>query len=375
MQCDGSGFFYPKINEKECVKCGICVKICPFENDNKHKNYNQLVYASWSKDSEVIKQSSSGGIFTQVAQYVIYQEGLVFGATMHSSFDVKHICINNKEDLKKLRGSKYVQSDTNNTFLEVKDELKKGIKVLYVGTPCQISGLKSFLRYDYDNLITMDVLCHGVPSNKIFKKYIEYLQNKHKSKILDFNFRDKKQYGWGHNFSYKIKGKRLYFPAVMSPYLNAFLKNKILRDSCYECKYKDINRTGDISLGDFWNISILHPEIEQREGISLVIVNSLKGQQIIDNIDSIIKIESNIEKALKSNQSLCEYMNISNDRSEHINISSDRNNIYKNIDTTPFKKLAKKYMFDDKYSYYKIYYYVTSKIPKSIKTKIKNLIN
>ena len=199
LKQDEYGFLYPEIDEYLCIRCELCKKVCAFQNVEED-NVPISTFAAISKNRNQAKNSASGGIFAAIAQYVINNNGIVYGAAFDDSWNVKHIGIEHIEDLIKLQGSKYTQSNTDTTFIEVKKMLALGKQVLYSGTPCQIAGLKKYLGKDYTNLITIDIICHGVPSNKMFKDYLSYLEAKNNAKIQNFKFRDKKT-GWGINGS------------------------------------------------------------------------------------------------------------------------------------------------------------------------------
>lgn len=318
MQCDEEGFIYPVIDEKMCVECGRCISVCNFKKKENQRNVPLDVYAGQGKDKMLNRQSSSGGIFGILARYVIEQEqGVVYGAVMDiSSEDVKvyHKKAETKDELFQMHGSKYVQSSTEYTYKDVEKRLKCGQTVLYSGTPCQIDGLKGFLRKDYDNLITVELICHGVPSNVMFKSYIAAMNDSWRGKIQEFHFRDK-SYQWGYsscltyitNDNRKIK-RRISCRA--SSYYYYFLKAEICRESCYQCKYAADRRVADITLGDFWGIDKEHPELlknelKMEEGVSAILVNTQKGRNLMEKSrDSIRLYSSELKKVTRHNQQL-----------------------------------------------------------------------
>lgn len=313
MGKDEFGFLYPKINETLCVSCGMCIKVCSFNKKNYGAGFKTPdAYAAASKDEEILKNSSSGGIFRELAGYVISLGGTIYGATWTDELKVRHIGITNKQELIKLQGSKYVQSDTANTFKAVKSELEGGKPVLFSGTPCQVSGLKSFLKKDYQNLYTIDIVCHGVPS-------IDFLQNdlalfqKDGKKVTSVTFRDK-NHNWGHGSGTisaytKQDAKSAPYTNINSPYYYYFLRGDIYRDSCYNCRYPSNGRVGDITLGDYWGIESAHPDIDKvltvKNGVSCVLVNSDKGRELFEAVkDKLNIIPSNIEKVKSRNAQL-----------------------------------------------------------------------
>ena len=298
MQNDRDGFLHPKINQRTCLDCRMCEKICPVLSDVKNTSFEKIAYACYTKDENIRLKSSSGGIFTELAQLVIKQGGVVFGAAFSGDFlSVEHIVVDNVDELEKLRGSKYVQSDIRNTYKKAETYLKQKRLVLFTGTPCQIAGLNSFLKKSYDNLITQDLICHGVPSPLVWKKYVEYQKEKSNSDIKKISFRDKK-HGWkefGVLFDFKDNSEYLQ-TFSKDIYMHGFLKNYYLRKSCYNCKFKDGKGNSDITLADFWGIEDVFPEMDDDKGTSLVIVNSEKGQSFFDKLSgSIVFKETSVE--------------------------------------------------------------------------------
>lgn len=302
---DECGFHYPQIDEKLCVKCGKCKQVCAFQN-SKIENCPVRVFAGVAKDENIRRTSASGGIFSAIAKKVLEEGYLVFGASLQPDFSVKHIGIETIEELVKLQGSKYAQSDIGRTYSEVKENLKQGKKVLFSGTPCQIDGLYGFLGKDDDNLMTVDIVCHGIPSNKMFKDYIKTLGQD----VSDFVFRDK-SIGWGINGSALVNGKKKHIWQSSSSYLFYFTKGWIYRENCYLCKYTCKHRPADITLGDYWGIEKQHPEYlgkdgwDESKGISVIITNTLKGEQMLVHLKSDIDLkQSEFDKAAAANYQL-----------------------------------------------------------------------
>lgn len=312
IEVDEYGFEYPKIDREKCIGCGLCKKVCAFQNVEED-NTPIATYLGVAKDKEIIMKSASGGIFATIAQMYLENDGVVFGASFDDQFNPVHIGISKIEELYKLQGSKYVQSSIAETYKETKQFLNEGRKVLYSGTPCQIAGLKGYLMKDYENLLTIDIICHGVPSAKFFKDYFEMLEEKLKGKIVDFKFRDK-SVSWEKNGSikYKINGKvkkkKLY--GSESSYYYYFSSSDCFRENCYVCKYACENRPGDITIGDYWGIEATHPEllgkgkIEEEKGISVVIASTLKGKREIEKCDKFNKYDSDFSKARIKNGQL-----------------------------------------------------------------------
>ena len=288
MTEDEIGFTYPIVNETLCIDCSMCRKVCVFGDKSVGANEKPQVFAAVTKNAEVLTESSSGGIFTEIAQAVIDKGGAVFGAAWTEDFSLHHVCVDNKNDLKYLRGSKYVQSSTEDTFKQAAELLKSGKYVCYSGTPCQISGLKAFLRKDYDNLLTIDLICHGVPSTKMLKDDLAYVSGKKKINIREVKFRDKK-YGWGVTGSLTDGTSKVKYDSGNSPYYFYFLNGEVYRESCYNCRFSQEDRQGDITLGDYWGIrnelvsKMNSADIDK--GISCVLVNSEKGQKWMSEIE------------------------------------------------------------------------------------------
>lgn len=304
---NNEGFLYPEIDENLCVNCGLCVKACPQLVNNKEKadDYPKA-YAMRNLNDNELKDSSSGGIFTAVSNYVLKNNGVVFGAAFDETLKVNHVMIDNTDDLNKLRGSKYVQSNINNTYMLAEKELNKNRTVLFSGTPCQIAGLKSYLMREYDNLITADLVCHGVPSQEMFNVYIEYLSLKFKSKVVNYNFRSKEKNGWGLTAMVETEdGKIRYIEAFTDPYYINFLDSHTYRESCYKCRYANLNRVSDITLADYWGIKDVHPEFYKKSGNSLILINTKKGKDLIEKISEYIDmIETDLNIASSYNTNL-----------------------------------------------------------------------
>lgn len=299
---DKAGFIYPKVNTELCVNCGMCKKICVFTQKNHGENNEPEVCAAVIKDKDTLKKSSSGGIFSALANAVINKSGVVFGAAWGEDFSLSHTAAKNEEDLEKLRGSKYVQSYVGTTFKEAKLLLEDGKFVCYSGTPCQISGLKSYLKKEYDNLLTIDIICHGVPSHRMLKDDLYYVTGKNTDELKEVKFRDK-HYGWGVNGSIITDTSKIKYNAGTSPYYFYFLKGEVYRDSCYNCRFPSENRQGDITLGDYWGIrgelikklGDINPDL----GVSAVLVNTEKGRKWLDLIKDDILVTPSSRKSVE----------------------------------------------------------------------------
>ena len=304
LKPDNEGFLYPVIDEQHCIDCGLCVKKCPVLTDVE-RNDTKDVYASKIKDENALFNSTSGGVFYELAKLILSKNGIVFGCAYDENLVARHISINCIDDIKKLQSSKYVQSDLTDIFTQVKTALEKEQFVLFCGTGCQVAGLKAFLGKEYNNLYTADILCHGVPSPKLFKKYLQWLEHKTGDKITYFNFRSKKKHGWQHFFQYDTQNKSKVKYGLFDPYYNAFISSKTIRKSCYNCKFANTLRPSDITLGDYWGIEYAHPEFYSSKGVSLVLVNTDKGRKMWNDISQNLNcIKSEIKKAVPLNSNL-----------------------------------------------------------------------
>ena len=305
MTPNREGFIYPVINQEKCIDCGLCEKVCPTQDSNKEKLLHaekQDVYAAWNNNIQLRLKSTSGGLFYALASKFIADRGIVYGAVMNNNLTVNHCRVLTLSDLTKLRGSKYVQSDTLDTFVKVKKDLTEGHNVLYSGTPCQIAGLKSFLRSEYPNLYTIDLVCHGTPSPSMFKIHIQYIGNKEKQPVKSFLFRDKKNSGWRAYISYEFFNKKKISVTTKNDfYCHAFYNGWLSRESCYLCEFSQAKRVGDITLSDFWGGEKNYKQLrlQRKHGYNLVICNTPKGQQLFDNISgdiSFLKCDISVAK-------------------------------------------------------------------------------
>lgn len=299
MHLSGDGFCYPSIEQESCINCGLCGKVCPVVG-NFQKFYPQKVFLSWANDTKIRLNSSSGGVFSSIAENVLRRKGVVCGATYDEQMNVRHTIIDTLEDLPKLQGSKYVQSIIGEVFPRIKQILQENRIVYFVGTPCQVQGLKSFLRKEYPNLITSDLICHGVPPGELFKAQIRQLERNHNYKVKDFKFRSKDRFGQGCDIKVVTeKGKSFYYNAELLPYFNGFWKNLTLRECCYNCKYSSVERVGDITLGDYWLVKKVFPGTKTSKGCSLIFVNTEIGHRVINEISpNVFLKESTIEQAM-----------------------------------------------------------------------------
>lgn len=331
---DEYGFRYPKVNKDLCINCDLCRKACPIIKNENREN-EKLVYACYNKNEDIRRQSSSGGVFTLIAEYILKNDGIVIGAMFNKNFGVYHNYIEKVEDLPKLRTSKYIQSVIGETYRQAEQFLKDGKKVLFTGTPCQVEGLRTFLGKEYENLYTQDIICHGVPSPKVWKKYLEFVNKKMGDKPVSVTFRNKDK-GWrDYSLNIQYKNKKYNKTHLDDEYMRAFIKKLSLRDSCYKCAFKKENRLSDITLADFWGISNVMPEMNDNKGTSLVIVNTKKGKKLYNSIEKeIIQKQVDFYTAIKYNPSM----------TQSVSMNKNRDKFFENLEKEEFNKLVNKYV-------------------------------
>lgn len=311
MKKDFEGFRYPKITcIEECINCGMCEKACPILNVNHDESKLPTAYAALSKNESIRTDSSSGGIFTELATSILLQNGVVYGAAYNEQFDIEHICVESVDDLSKLRGAKYAQSNLGNCFTDIFARLKEGQRILFSGSPCQVAGLKAFLKKDYENLICVDFVCHGVPSPMAWKEYVSYRAKEDADGTLPkaINLRSKdtgwSRYQYSNVFEYE-DGKKHSALSSQSLFMKLFVGDYISRPSCENCKFKGYSRVSDITLGDFWGIWDINPEMDDNKGTSVILIQSDKGQALWNEIsDRIVCKEVTLEQASLQNPSM-----------------------------------------------------------------------
>jgi len=361
MKKNDEGFIYPSINDA-CIDCGICFNKCP-ENNPLKKNtlFSEKTFALINKDQKDLQVSSSGGAFAAIAKHVLKNNGVVYGAGFDANLNCVHLKINKENQLYLLQGSKYIQSNVGTTYSEVKKDLKAGKQVYYVGTPCQIAGLYAVVDKDDPNLITTDLICHGVPSGSLWKSYLEYLSQKHNSKIVDYKFRDKKRWGWGLWGSYRLANNdTVFFTMAADYYYTLFFSQICYNEACYQCRYASIPRIGDFSIGDYWGIENIQKDISTADGVSVVIANTEKAQRILEHItEYAIIIDSRIDEAIRYNKTIV---------SPTIRPNA-RDSFYKVFNQAGFEIAAKKYV-----KLKRITPYISRYAPPFIKNAIKRLI-
>lgn len=291
MKEDQEGFLYPSIDKSICINCGICEKKCPILNKRKETKFEQDGYIVQIKDEIIRRESTSGGAFTAIAKYALKNNGVVFGATYNNKLEVYHTYVEKEEELKKFRNSKYVQSIIGSSYKEAKTFLEKGRTVCFSGTPCQIEGLISYLGKDYDNLITVDVVCHGVPSPLVWRKYLDVQQKKYGKDIKNILFRDK-HYGYKYS-TMTIKNssdKDIYNMGVESDImLRAFFSEICERPICHNCMFKKRYRISDFTIWDCFSVSNFNKEMDDDKGTTKMLIHTIKGREVFENIKNDMK--------------------------------------------------------------------------------------
>lgn len=297
---DQEGFWYPRINQEKCIGCNLCENVCPNIKCEEKKDDILEAYVSYANDDKLRNKSSSGGIFSVLAMQILKRGGIIFGAAFDANMLVSHIGISSVSELEKLQGSKYLQSRTEMSYFEAERALKAGKWVLYSGTACQISGLKKYLRREYTNLVTVDVLCHGVPSPKVWERYLDDQQKLYNGRIKKVSLRQKSK-GWKAFSTELIFDNEKKYEQVYTkdPYMQLFLKNICLRPSCYDCNFKSLNRDSDITIGDCWGIEKYMPEMDDDRGTSVVLVHSQQGKSLLQECkQSLVLRTAEVDRAL-----------------------------------------------------------------------------
>ena len=364
MREDEEGFLYPSIDKSVCIDCGLCEKVCPVIHQSEARR-PQKVYAAINPDEAIRLQSSSGGIFSMLARQIIEEGGVVFGAKFNERWEVVHDYCDTLEGLAVFRGSKYVQSAMGTCYRQVHSFLQDGRKVLFSGTPCQVAGLHRYLRKDYDNLLTVDIVCHGVPSPLVWRKYVEALQSRPKGVagkntvlssslnvipvITGIEFRNKlngwKKYGFvvrGHADGQEACKNSVFTSGIEQSiliqesheenlFMRGFLRDIYLRPSCYACPAKSGKSHSDITLADYWGVEHQHPEMDDDKGTSLVLLNTEKGCHSFYDLNTTI-LESTYRQALSGNPSI----------EKSVTQPSLRNFFYKNFQQGEFAAAIQK---------------------------------
>jgi F420H2 dehydrogenase subunit F len=308
MVPDAEGFFVPHVLTEKCVDCGLCSKVCPVMTDVVNDRLTEpLVYACYNEDEKIRRLSSSGGLFSAIASLFNDEKSCVVAAALDKHLELRHCVAKSEKDIAKMRGSKYVQSNVGDIYIQVKEKLKEGKRVLFVGTPCQIAGLYGYLRNPYENLYTVDLICHGVPSPMLFREYLHKIGIDTRKKYRDYYFRDYQSSGcFVSSVVYKWGWKKK-IPVDNHSYITAYLKGWLHRKSCYYCKFATIPRQGDCTIGDFWGIisSKVSFSSKNEDGVSVFLANSDKGKALINLIkDSLYYEVKSLDEAIIDNHNL-----------------------------------------------------------------------
>jgi acetyltransferase-like isoleucine patch superfamily enzyme/coenzyme F420-reducing hydrogenase beta subunit len=338
---DIEGFWYPEIDKDKCTDCGLCEKVCPIINikDLKKNDLEQSIcYAAEHKNLEIVFDSTSGGIFSALAEVRYKEKGYVGGAIFNEDFSIRHFISNDKKDLPALRSSKYAQSDLSGFYREVKTLVKKGENVLVCGCPCQMAALRVFLGKEYDNLIIADFICRGINSPKVWRKYLDSFDERYGSPVVYAKAKSK-EYGW-RNLTQKVilaNGKTYFETKDESNFTKGYLHtNAYCRPSCYDCQFKGFPRIADITLADYWGIENVDRSMEKNLGISLVMINSQKGAVYFEKIKSRINfIQTPFEQAIKGNFALVKSLDVP---------KVDREQFFSDLDAMTFGEIAQKYI-------------------------------
>lgn len=379
MKYDAFGIAYPVIDPALCVECRLCKNVCSYQNQRQRYDAPQLAYAAAAADEGMAKNSASGGIFAALARHMLKAGGVVYGCAFSNDDGIlapKHIRVDDEPDLHRLQGSKYVQSIPGMVYRQVKQDLKEGKNVLFSGTPCQVDALNGFLSpMERENLLTVDIVCHGTPGTRFFVDYIKEVEKQNKGRVLDFRFRDKTG-GWGLKAAVLIQNenrcvKKKMLPVQLSSYYQLFLDSETYRENCYSCPYANAHRVGDITLGDYWGIEKEHPGflkenggcLDKHLGISCLLVNTEKGRQWVEQMNGqLVVAPSTLASVVRENRQL-------NAPSRHTALRDIVMELYKNggysaVDRWYYKRIGiKQYV-----------YRVWNCIPKKYQVILKKII-
>lgn len=315
MEYDSYGHSYPVVNVEKCTECGLCERVCPllhkedFARDEEKGIHSLPVYACFSKKEEIRKSSTSGGLFSVLAEYVISRGGIVCAAEFDRRFHIHHVFVDRIGDLNRLKGSKYAQSELGYAFSEVRKELRVGKEVLFVGTPCQVAGLKFFLRKDYPNLYTCDFICMGISSPVLWEEYLDNFENReHIRRIL---FKDKRR-GW-HNWQMLIEypNKEKIQEGYENPFFNSYLNHITFRPSCFRCPYRRVHRMSDFTIADCWGIDQFNPSFDDNKGCTTLILQNEKAESVFEQLKSQVHyMEYPIENVIRYNPHICSSVSV-----------------------------------------------------------------
>ncbi len=284
MEQDEEGFAYPRIDRTVCIGCGQCREVCPIRNDKERTHRERIYLGVQAREDRLRSASSSGGMFSVLAQYIFKRQGVVYGAAYGDEMEVLHMQADNMEQLDALRKTKYVQSRLDGTFQKIEEQLQRKRWVLFCGTPCQAHALRLYLKKEYSRLVTVDLVCYGVPSPGIWASYVKYLEQRHRGRLRDFSFRDKRNRDNGHSRSYRIDDVTYAGSLYEDIYCRIYFKNYILRPSCHSCGFCTVERSSDFTIGDFWGIERVRNDMDDGMGTSMVILHTKRAKEIWSSI-------------------------------------------------------------------------------------------
>lgn len=363
MAENAEGFLYPQIDVKRCVGCGQCENVCQIFHRDNLADRKALMFAAVNKDDDILGQSSSGGVFAALADIIAQRDGIIVGCQFDESMTAVHKAVEARKGYSQFHGSKYVQSNIGWTYREVERYLQEGRCVLFTGTPCQVRGLQLFLGKDYDNLLTADLICHGVPSPKLWHEHLSYLEKQNGKEIVSYRFRGKYRVGWSlyyYYYYYKGEKKPKHGYAMLDPFYTAFLKGENYRECCYRCNFATLPRVGDFTIGDYWGVEKHHHNLQANRGVSLLLLNTAKAKDLLSDIEDRMEIIPTKEEwATEYNHNLVRPTERPEERNRfYINVFNDvthwENEFYRSPDV--------------------IKLWIKSKIPIKIKRLIKKLI-
>jgi coenzyme F420-reducing hydrogenase beta subunit len=335
MYLNNEGFLAPSVNYEKCINCGICQEYCPIIVNQLPENlYTQISFASWSKNDHTRIKSSSGGVFTEIAKIVLKEGGIVFGVAFNNSFKARHISIESEEDISLIRGSKYVQSHVDDAYQKAVSIALQGRPVLFSGTPCQIAAMNLLKRSNPKiEIYTCEIICYGVPSESVFRSYLDYLSKIKNSQVKEFSFRDK-TFGW-KQYGTKIvfyNGEEYFQIHQRDPFMIGFSKNIYLRSICYDCPFAKIPRVSDITLGDLWGVS---KKLDDPKGVSVVIINTPKGEKLFEKVTNVEKVKVTLGQIAFYNPRLV---------TGHLERGPYRKDFYNLLETKGFQAVMEKYL-------------------------------
>ena len=342
MRKNAEGFLYPAIRQEACVHCGLCQKVCPaLHTEESGKDDFREAWGVLTKDTDILLNSSSGGLFTVRAEAVLAENGCVFGAAFADDFQtVRHVMVENSEGMTALRGSKYVQSEMGSCFSAVKEQVEAGRKVLFSGTPCQVAGLKRYLGKNSDAVIFVDIICHGTPSAALWQRYLEHIEKRMGGKAKTVSFRHKKN-GWRKfGMAMSMSGNLHYYRTLREdPFMRMFLKNDCLRESCYQCGAKKAGSGSAITIGDFWGVEQAATEIDNFLGVSLALIHTDQGKRLFEQVKPALDVKQvDFDAAIAGNSAY----------NHSVSRPAERDRFFADLQSLKWERLERKYTREDR---------------------------